>query len=44
MYFVSVLLQPLIVPLASIFAEVLRFGHSIADLSLIGKYGLSFAP
>jgi hypothetical protein len=38
MYFASVLLLLLIFPLASIFSEVLRFGHSIADLSLIGKW------
>ena len=43
MYFASVLLLLLIFPLASIFAEFLRFGHSIADLSLIGKWFIFWA-
>jgi hypothetical protein len=37
MYYASVLLLLLIFALASMFAEVLRFGHSIAELGLIGK-------
>jgi hypothetical protein len=37
MYFASVLLLLLIFPLASIAAEVVRFGHNIGDMGLIGK-------
>ena len=43
MYFASVLLLLLIFPLASFFAEVLRFGHSIPELSLIGKWFIFWA-
>lgn len=43
MYFASVLLLLLILPLASIAAEAIRFGHSITDMGLIGKWFVFWA-
>ena len=43
MYFASVLLLLLVLPLASIFAEAIRFGHSVTDMRLIGEWFVFWA-
>jgi len=43
MYFASVLLLLLIFPLTSIAVEAIRFGHSVTDMGLIGKWFVFWA-
>jgi hypothetical protein len=43
MYFASVLLLLFILPLASVVADAMRFGHSMTDMSLIGEWFVFWA-